>query len=1097
MADYQLNIKLNGVEQAVSSVGDMEKALEQTNEELSKIDKNSKGFSELNKQSKTIESQFTSTTKSAENLGKSINDVTGSVKNLGSNITKGGTIAEQLNAGGTSAKKLSTDINDTVTKSMSLRLELRKITQELQGLEPGSARFQELSLRAGQLRDTIADTSGVISSLAGTGVERLGKALSTTAQIGVAGFQGVAAASALFGGENEEVQKTLVKLTALLNLSQALTTFGGLGDKVTELKAGFLSLFPAAASSAGAITATAVATEGEAIASGEAAVATTGFAVALNALPLVAIVTALGLVVAGLISYASAEGDAEKAKAKRLEATKAQIEEDKKSRKQIAEQSGEFVLQIKTLAATNKGSAERKKLIKEINDTYNTTLQNLSDEKLFQKQLNLEVANYIAYQKARFKLDKNQKAADLNLEKQSELESKILKTKKERAFWDNEVARLSKLQEPLGLGDAIAKQESYNLKIAGFQKEIDEANVRLNEYGKINLNVGEVIKEIEGKTGKYVEGLDKTNKGLGDVKTATDFYAQSLKSLSDFQKSADDEELKLQQSRVERTESKIDDLEFEKDVTLAKIIVEYTAQKKAIEDNITDEKKRKQLFKELDIAFNRSVLAINTKSLEDYEETNKKRVEDYKKTLDDLKLAEQILANEITFGNNNVSDSLTALALRRKQVDIDFLESSIQNNKLSLSDFEDFQKTKETLLNQANNLQLQISKEQAEAERKLQIAEVVKFYDNKKELDVEFDEITKKSTVKVNQDNLKEVEKQNKEIVDAKVESKILSETEGKAEIDKLNKEANESLIKQAEETQKIINKQSLNLTEESNVKELEAEVKFATTKVNIEKEANEQIGLFSDERLERFSAFLALAEKFAQGLSEINNLANQNEDQAQTARNEAFIAGEQAKANALQAAYDADIAANNYTEDEKKAKQKETTDAIENIQKNSNKAIDESNRELAKNQFKRQKALNIVNAVISGAQAVLSAISQFGPPPSPAGIAGIVAAGIITAAQIAAISKQKFDGGSTGAPTSVSTPTIPDTTSASSSPISSASSGGFTGFNEGLLGSPGEGAGATGTLLNNGSQRVYILESDITSTQKRVETLESNASFG
>ena len=1100
MADYQLNIKLNGVEQAVSSVGDMEKALEQTNEELSKIDKNSKGFSELNKQSKTIESQFTSTTKSAETLGKSINDVTGSVKNLGTTITTGGTIAQQLNAGGTSAKKLSTDINDTVTKSMSLRLELRKITQELQGLEPGSARFQELSLRAGQLRDTIADTSGVIGSLTGTGVERLGKALSTTAQIGVAGFQGIAAASALFGGENEEVQKTLVKLTALLNLSQALTTFGGLGDKVTELKAGFLSLFPAAASSATAITATAVATEGEAIASGEAAVATTGFAVALNALPLVAIVTALGLVVAGLISYASAEGDAEKAKAKRLAATKAQIEEDKKSRQQIAGQSAEFILQIKTLAATNKGSSERKKLIKEINDTYNTTLQNLSDEKQFQKQLNLEVANYIAYQKARFKLDKNQKAVEQNLEKQSELEAKILKTKKDRAFWDNKVAELSKLQDPLGLQDAIANQNSYNLKIADFQKEIDEANVRLNQYGKVNLNVGEIIKEIEGETGKYVEGLDKTKKGLGDAKTATDFYAEALKSLSEFQQSADDQELKLAQSRIERTETKLDDLEFEKDITLAKIIVEYTAQKKAIEDNITDEKKRAQLLKDLEIARGRAVSAVNTKTFEDYQETNKKRVEDYKKTLDELKFAEQILAGEITFGNNNVSDSLNALALRRIQVDIDFLESSIKNNKLSLSDFEDFQKTKETLLNQANQKQKEISQEQAESERKLQIGEIVKFYDNKKELDVEFDETTKKSTVKVNQDNLKDVLLQNKLLVDAKYASMKKTpelEKEIQAEIDKLNKEANDSLIKQAEDTQKVINKQSLNLVEEKNVKVLEAEVKFRTAEVDIAKEANDQIKFFSDERLARFSEILALAEKFAQGLSEINDLANQNEDQAQTARNEAFISGEQAKADALQAAYDADIAANNYTEDEKKAKQKATADAITKIQEDSNKAIDKSNRELANNQFKRQKALNIVNAVISGAQAVLSAISQFGPPPSPAGIAGIVAAGIITAAQIAAISKQKFDGGSTGAPTSVTTPTIPDTTSASSSPISSASSGGFTGFNEGLLGSPGEGAGATGTLLNNGSQRVYILESDITSTQKRVETLESNASFG
>ena len=49
---------------------------------------------------------------------------------------------------------------------------------------------------------------------------------------------------------------------------------------------------------------------------------------------------------------------------------------------------------------------------------------------------------------------------------------------------------------------------------------------------------------------------------------------------------------------------------------------------------------------------------------------------------------------------------------------------------------------------------------------------------------------------------------------------------------------------------------------------------------------------------------------------------------------------------------------------------------------------------------------------------------------------------------------------------------------------------------NQGLLGSPG--AGATGTPLNPvADQRVYILESDITTTQRRVSTLESNATFG
>jgi hypothetical protein len=103
----------------------------------------------------------------------------------------------------------------------------------------------------------------------------------------------------------------------------------------------------------------------------------------------------------------------------------------------------------------------------------------------------------------------------------------------------------------------------------------------------------------------------------------------------------------------------------------------------------------------------------------------------------------------------------------------------------------------------------------------------------------------------------------------------------------------------------------------------------------------------------------------------------------------------------------------------------------------------------------------------------------------------------VITAAQIAAISSQKFDGGATGAPTSVSTPSVPDTTTPSASPVTQASSGGFTGFNQGVLGSP-TGTGATGTVLNPQSdQRVYILESDITNTQRRVSTLESNASFG
>jgi hypothetical protein len=57
-----------------------------------------------------------------------------------------------------SVEKLNNDIVAAGGSAASLKAELRKTIQELQGLKEGSARFQELSVKAGELRDKIADT---------------------------------------------------------------------------------------------------------------------------------------------------------------------------------------------------------------------------------------------------------------------------------------------------------------------------------------------------------------------------------------------------------------------------------------------------------------------------------------------------------------------------------------------------------------------------------------------------------------------------------------------------------------------------------------------------------------------------------------------------------------------------------------------------------------------------------------------------------------------------------------------------------------------------------------------------------------------------
>lgn len=90
-------------------------------------------------------------------------------------------------------------------------------------------------------------------------------------------------------------------------------------------------------------------------------------------------------------------------------------------------------------------------------------------------------------------------------------------------------------------------------------------------------------------------------------------------------------------------------------------------------------------------------------------------------------------------------------------------------------------------------------------------------------------------------------------------------------------------------------------------------------------------------------------------------------------------------------------------------------TNSLFTLTNNLGKQDEASQLKRAKRQFQIKKGLDIVEAGINGAKAITQAIAQFGPPPSPLGIAGIASAAVITGAQIAAIASKKFDPGSSG----------------------------------------------------------------------------------
>ena len=150
--------------------------------------------------------------------------------------------------------------------------------------------------------------------------------------------------------------------------------------------------------------------------------------------------------------------------------------------------------------------------------------------------------------------------------------------------------------------------------------------------------------------------------------------------------------------------------------------------------------------------------------------------------------------------------------------------------------------------------------------------------------------------------------------------------------------------------------------------------------------------------------------------------------------------------------------------------------------------ALAEQQDETSEEGFEKQKKLQIASATVSMLQGMLGAFSQsmaafafpLGPIIGAAMSALVAATGIM---QINQIKKQRFDGGESGTGTVASTP--------SASPSVTAVK---------AMGGPAvnpvtniEGASTEGTVQES---RVWVSETDITDTQKKVRTVESESTY-
>lgn len=114
--------------------------------------------------------------------------------------------------------KLTIESAEAAKSVKEVRESLKQIRSQMLGVADDSQEFHQLAAAAANLKDRVDDANEAIAAMHPDGFQ----AIVGFAQKAAGAVTGVQAAMALFGGESEEVQKTMMKLQAAMAFTQSL-----------------------------------------------------------------------------------------------------------------------------------------------------------------------------------------------------------------------------------------------------------------------------------------------------------------------------------------------------------------------------------------------------------------------------------------------------------------------------------------------------------------------------------------------------------------------------------------------------------------------------------------------------------------------------------------------------------------------------------------------------------------------------------------------------------------------------------------------------------------------------------------------------------
>lgn len=438
--------------------------------------------------------------------------------------------------GGLEAFKQS--LTQTEEKSQSLKAELAQLKKQLATLDEGTEQYQTIAKRAGEVSDKIGDINTKIKNL-GSDTKNI-DAVVQGAQTLSGAFSVASSASALLGSENEDLQKTMMKVESAIGLTVGIQSIANALQKESALAIGIANVATKVQTGLQVAYAVVVGTTTGALKALRVALVSTGVG---------ALVVALGYLISKMSESSDAtEEMSEKQKElnKELEYTKELTEDEAKridyltqtalanAKKRGASDKELTKIQIEGIVARNKANIDEINAIKatqqnewDLTKEQHKRIQDLRNQNIdLQRQGRLLVANFEADQaiKQRDLEQKNAEDAkkrrkELNNERRRELEEQRKKDLEDlRAFqklmWDTHLEnvadeavqkkqededKLKRLKEIGDASDAIDKE--FNDKeiaraqaVASSKQAIREAELQAIDGG-INL-----LKSLAGKS---------------------------------------------------------------------------------------------------------------------------------------------------------------------------------------------------------------------------------------------------------------------------------------------------------------------------------------------------------------------------------------------------------------------------------------------------------------------------------------------------------------------------------------------------------------------------------------------------------------------